>query len=306
MRARDLSGNLSADGALRRAGIALLGAAALVAASSLLPSTAGAVTVGQLSPAAPTNTFCGNANSDYLQPTVNSGNSYVVPPFGATATQWSTRAGGSAPGAQVSFKVYRLVSGSTYQVVGLDGPRTIVPFSDNVFPTNIPVQPGDVIGFNLVNGNVAAHTCDFPAPGETYLFRFPGVAVGQSGNYVPISNNTRLNVAAEVKPSNEFSFGKLKRNLKKGIGILRVEVPGPGTLALASKQVKGISATASKTADGPGTVNLKLRAKGKANKRLKSKGKTGVKASITYTPTVPAGGEPNTQTRKAKLKKKKR
>ena len=292
-----------AEGTLRRCGIALLGVAAVLVASSLLPFSARAVTIGQLA-AVPTATFCGNANSDYLQPTVTSGNSYVVPPFGATITSWSTQAGASAPGALVSLKAYRQVTGNTYRVVGQDGPRTIVPSSLNTFPANVAVQPGDVIGFNLVNGNVATHTCDFAAPGETYLFKFPGLAVGQQTTYVPVSLNSRLNVAAEVKPSNDFSFGKLKRNLKKGIAILKVEVPGPGSLALASKQVKGISATASKTVNGPGTVNLKLRAKGKANKRLKSTGKTGVKAKITYTPTVPTGGEPNTKTRKAKLKRK--
>jgi hypothetical protein len=279
----------------------LLGAAALLASvwSGVASSSAGAVTIGQLA-AAPTNTFCGNANSDYLQPTVTSGTTYVVPPFGATITSWSTQAGASAPGALVSFKVFRGLGGNTYQVVAADTPRTIVPFSLNTFPINIPVQPGDVIGFNLVNGNVAAHTCDFTVPGESYLFLFPGLSPGQSGNYTQVSLNARLNVAAEVKPSNEFTLGRLTRNKKKGIAIQKVEVPGPGTLALAGKGIKGISATASKAVNGPGTVNLKIRPKGKAKKRLNSAGKTKVKASVTYTPT---GGDPNTQARKAKLRK---
>ena len=296
--AMELRGNRHV-GALRRCGMAL-GVAALLAAAWLLPSTARAATIGQLA-GAPTNTFCGNANSDYLQPTVTSGNSYVVPPFGATITSWSTQAGASAPGALVAFKVYRRVAGNTFQVVGLDGPRTIVPFSLNTFPTNIAVQPDDVIGFNLVNGNVAAHTCDFSVPGESYLFLFPGLAVGQQGTYTQVNLNSRLNVAAEVKPSNDFSFGKLKRNVKKGIAILKVTVPGPGTLALSGKGVKGIKASASKTADGPGTLKLKVRPKGKTKKRLNSGGGAKVKAKITYTPT---GGDPNTLSRKAKLKKR--
>ena len=300
MGAGEVSGNRLAESASRRGGIALLGVAALLTASWLLPSSARAATIGQLAQA-PTNTFCGNATSDYLQPTVNSGNTYVVPPFGATITSWSTQAANSAPGAMVSFKVFRGLGGNTYRVVGLDGPRTIVPFSLNTFPTSIPVQPGDVIGFFLVNGNVAAHTCDFAAPGETYLFKFPGLAVGEQGDYVPISNNTRLNVAAEVKPSSDFSFGKLKRKVNKGIAILKVKVPGPGTLRMSGKKVKSIKASASKTADGPGTVKLKIRAKGKAKKRLNSVGLSKVKAKITYTPT---GGDPNSRTKKAKLKKR--
>src|SRR5262245_33196376 len=53
--------------------------------------------------------------------------------------------------------------------------------------------------------------------------------------------------AACAKPSNRFSFGKLKRNKKKGTAKLPVTVPGPGTLTYAGKP---------KAVSGPGTVKL--------------------------------------------------
>ena len=45
-------------------------------------------------------------------------------------------------------------------------------------------------------------------------------------------------------PSNEFTIGKAKLNKDKGTAKLPVEVPGPGTLELAGKLVKGKQATA--------------------------------------------------------------
>ncbi len=104
-------------------------------------------------------------------------------------------------------------------------------------------------------------------------------------------------IAGPAKPSNAFSFGKLKRNLKKGIATLAVKVPGPGTLSLSGKGLKASKAVAS----AAGTVKLKLKATGKAKKKLKEKGKAKVKAKVTFTPT---GGDPATKSRAATLKKK--
>lgn len=104
-------------------------------------------------------------------------------------------------------------------------------------------------------------------------------------------------IAAPVKPSNEFKFGALKRNKKKGTATLSVAVLGPGELVLSGKGLKKAKATAT----AAGTVKLKLRATGKAKKKLKKKGKAKVRVSVTFTPT---GGDPATRTRPVKLKKK--
>ncbi|MGH2955617.1 MAG: choice-of-anchor Q domain-containing protein [Solirubrobacterales bacterium] len=111
-------------------------------------------------------------------------------------------------------------------------------------------------------------------------------------------------------PSSAFDLGKLKRNKKKGIAFLFVNVPGPGEVGLAGKGVKNVgiaSASARKSVFTAGGV-VKLRIKpGKGKKarklvrRLKDKGKAKLKVRVTY---VPTGGLANTQARKVKLVRK--
>jgi hypothetical protein len=97
-----------------------------------------------------------------------------------------------------------------------------------------------------------------------------------------------------VEPSNQFSFGKLKRDKRKGTAKLTVEVPGPGKLTLAGKNLKagGAEATAARE------VELPVKAKGKGSKKLRERGKLKLTAQVTFTPT---GGTPNTQAKKLKL-----
>jgi Ca2+-binding RTX toxin-like protein len=98
-------------------------------------------------------------------------------------------------------------------------------------------------------------------------------------------------------PSNDFTFGKVRKNKRKGTAKLPVELPGPGTLELAGKGLRPTT----KEAAAAGEVELKVKAKGKKKKRLNSKGKAKVKPAVAYTPT---GGAPNTQETKVKLVKR--
>jgi hypothetical protein len=99
-------------------------------------------------------------------------------------------------------------------------------------------------------------------------------------------------------PSNEFSFGKVKKNKKKGTAKLTVNVPGPGELELAkTKKVKADE----ERVDAEGSEKLLVKSKGKGRKKLRKKGKAKVVAEVTYTPD---GGDPNTQSKRIKLKRK--
>jgi hypothetical protein len=100
-------------------------------------------------------------------------------------------------------------------------------------------------------------------------------------------------------PSNQFSFGKVKKNKRKGTAKLTVEiVEGPGDLELAkTKKVKADDEVAE--AEGETAEKLAIKPKGKAKKKLNKKGKAKVKAEVTYTPT---GGEPNTRSKRIRLK----
>src|SRR5262249_32960884 len=93
-------------------------------------------------------------------------------------------------------------------------------------------------------------------------------------------------------------FGKLRR-VSNGTAKLQVKVPGPGTISLGGKGVKGASAqvAARKSAS---TVTLRIRAKGKAKKTLNASGKVTLKATVTY--TAP-GAMPSVKKLKVKLSK---
>ena len=102
-------------------------------------------------------------------------------------------------------------------------------------------------------------------------------------------------------PANEFSFGKVKKNKRKGTAKLTVEiVDGPGELDLAkTNKVKADDEAVA--GEGATKDKLAIKPKGKARKKLNRKGKAKVKAKVTYTPE---GGEPNTKSKKLKLKKR--
>ncbi len=110
--------------------------------------------------------------------------------------------------------------------------------------------------------------------------------------------------ASVSTPSNEFSFGKLKLNKRKGIATLTVDVPGPGAVVLSGnglvKQRPAAEAIASKAVGAAGKMKLLVKPKGKKKRKLSETGKVKVKAKVTYTPI---GGAPNTESKRIKLKK---
>ena len=117
---------------------------------------------------------------------------------------------------------------------------------------------------------------------------------------------------AACRHANAFSFGKLKRNLNRGWARLAVRVPAPGELRLQkTRRVR----RASKPAAAAGKVRLKIRPRGKARRKLNlarhgrgaGRGKRTLKARVTARVTyTPAGGEPNTQSKNVRLKRRQR
>jgi hypothetical protein len=286
-------------GGLRRSAIlsVLAGLAAVTAAS---PSAA-SVTIGQLDPGTP-GPICATTPFDRAQPTVTSGNSYVVPSLPPASdlaiTSWSTKAR-SGPDQMMTIKVFRKIGNpNTYKVVGHDGPHSLAT-GMNTFPSNLPVQPGDVLGLNPV-GSTTLTGCLFNVPGDQFLNRNGNLADNESGAFAP-SADYRLNITAVVSPSNAFTVGRTTLNKKKGTASLSLNVPNPGELTASGKGVKASGATTSKAVTAPGTTKLKITAKGKQKRTLDKTGKVKLSVTITYTPT---GGDLKTQSLKVKLKKK--
>jgi hypothetical protein len=255
---------------------------------------AASVTIGQLAPGTPMGFADPSGMFDVLQPAVTSGNTYVAPGNG-TITSWSHNAAVGA-GQTMTFKVFRPVSGSTYAVVGHDGPRSLTGGAVNTFPASIGVQPGDVIGL-FFSVTPPAKAWFFAVPGDAFLQRLGSLADGQSGTFEP-NPDRRLNVTAVFDPTNAFTLRGIILHRKKGTADLKLRVPNPGELAISGKGVKGV--TRAVTVTSPHTVRLPITSTGKKRAKLNQTSRVRVKAKITYTPT---GGDPSTQSRKLKLKK---
>lgn len=263
-------------------------------------SAAGSVTIGQLGPGF--KDFSGD--TDWAQPTVTSGTSYVSPVTG-TLVSWSHNAS-AGPDQLLTLKLFRKVADpTTYMAVAHDGPRPLTGGTVNTFAVSIPVQPGDVLGLNTTSP-VASTGALFQVPGQKFLFRTSGLADGDSGAFTvggsPMNIDSRLNVSAVIQPSNSFALGAITRNKKKGTARLTVQVPNPGELSVTGK---GVKASAAGAAASPtvtaGTVQLRIAAKGKKRRKLKETGKVKLKPTITYTPT---GGDPSSQSAAVRLKKR--
>lgn len=137
-------------------------------------------------------------------------------------------------------------------------------------------------------------------PGSPAIDHMPppcATSVDQRGISRPQAGGCDIGAFELEAPSNAFTFGKLKRNRKRGTAVQRVTVPGPGTLDLGGSGV----AKGSRGVVSAGVVKVKIKARAKAKAKLNSKGGVKLRASFTFTPT---GGEPLTQVKTIKLKKK--
>lgn len=160
------------------------------------------VTVGQVAPPNP-EAYCNLGPTDTIQVAVAEGNSYVVPQAGVL-TSWSTSAGPGA-GQSLSLKVYRPVSGTSYSVIGQDGPHALTPSVLNTFPIDIAVQAGDVIGMNDGEAPLHHDACSFFTNEAGDLSSgLPGDAAdGALLSFEPVDTepNVRVNISANLQPA---------------------------------------------------------------------------------------------------------
>jgi hypothetical protein len=176
--------------------------AAALASLALCAGAAADVTVGQVAPPSP-EPYCNLGPTDTIQIAVAEGNSYVVPQAG-TLTSWSTSAG-PGTGQSLSLKVYRPVSGTSYSVIGEDGPRALTPSVLNTFPIDIAVQAGDVIGMNDGEAPLHHDACSFFTDEAGDLAAgLPGDAAdGALLSFEPVDTepNVRVNISANLQPA---------------------------------------------------------------------------------------------------------
>ncbi len=262
-------------------------------------AAAAPITIGQV-PAATPSAAC-SSQRDTTQPTVTSGNTYVVPSTNGivswAVTQWSTFASPDA-GQSFTMKIFRPVAGMTYTAVGRDGPHELAPGVLNTFSANVTAKPGDVLGLN--SGPGGSNACNFDVPGETALVRLGDLADGESGDFGTTTPFFRVNIEAAITPRKDFFFASLTRHKRKGTATLTVDLPNPGELVVSGKGVRGTAAGAPIRVTGPGIVSLLIKPKGRTRRILDRTGEVKVRPKVSYTPT---GGDTASQSRKLRLKK---
>jgi hypothetical protein len=105
-------------------------------------------------------------------------------------------------------------------------------------------------------------------------------------------------IELELRPSNAFRFGKLKRNERRGTAKLTIKTSYAGDLKLARTElVKRATASAA----GAGKVKLRIEPTRSAMRTLDRRGRVNVDAEVTFTPE---GGEPKTKNKRLKLIKR--
>jgi hypothetical protein len=280
----------------RRALLAAVSAAALVLVS---PSPASAVVGLGFTDfnGPPPPALCINPDPiDLVQASGPAAPSYTVPALAGALviTSWSHHAASAS--APIEFKVYRRVSGSTYTVVGHDGPRPLTSGTVNTFSgLHLPVAPGDVIGLHTSGAPTACH---FNAPGESYLYRPGDLPDRQAGDFL-LNDGEYLNVSALVDLDNRIGVTGVRRSKNKGTARITVHIPNPGVLHL-SGATGGFQGPRNRQV-ATGIVKLVVVAVGRAREKLLDRGKVRVNPVITY---VPTGGPANVQMLSIKLRKR--
>jgi hypothetical protein len=256
--------------------------------------------------------------------------SYATPH--GVLTSWRFHSSGDSAAGAVRLKIFRYTgTGLAFKVLAESSLKTLEPDTAYDFKERIPVDQGDLLGLTATGDAEVGITV--PGTPQNQLAQFGGgdIPPGQTGTATIAWPNLRPSVAATVESDADgdgfgddtqdkcpvdrttqtlcqFSFGKLKRNKKRGTAVLPVTVPGAGTLSLSGRGVAGQQASTSRAASAGGravasasTVNLVVKGKGKKRKTLNKTGKVKLNLAITYTPT---GGDPSSKSMKVKLKKK--
>jgi hypothetical protein len=281
-----------ADARLRmnrvRRRLAAVLAFACLGLATAAPASA-SVTVGQVPSDPPPGVTC--PAGDYLQPSVTSGTLYIAKQAG-TITSWTTYSGG--PGTYV-FKVFRRTSDpDIFQVIATSSEQTLSQGLVS-FPANIGVRSGDMIGFH--KGGVGS-SCTISAAGDAVLQAASDLTPGTQGPFVPLTDR-RLNLAANLAPSNEFHVTQLTRNPRRGTANIVIQVSNPGVFTLSGKALR--KRQVSRSLVGAGTIIFHLSAGAGAKRTLARKGAVRVGVALTFAPT---NGDPSTQTVAVKLRMK--
>jgi hypothetical protein len=121
------------------------------------------------------------------------------------------------------------------------------------------IEAGDVIGLTF-QGNVG---CDFAVTGDHFLHVGGDFADGDGAIFANTAPNFRINITADLDPSHKSTLGAVTRNKKRGTATLTGTFPGPGSVTLTGKGLKG----AGTAIPVPGTGDVGAADQGAGSKR---------------------------------------
>ncbi len=223
----------------------------------------------------------------------------LVSPVNGTVTSWRFGAGNTAVGIQL--RILRPAGAGTFIGTGGSAPSNYTPVSPpEATPpilTLVPIALGDTVGLQSPNANLVLGV----NPGATMgYWNLPPLADGAPRHVEGTDGAREALVQATIEPANAITFGKVKKNKKKGKAIVTMTVPNPGTLLYTHK---GIKVVGPPTVSAPGEVQLVIKPKANVRRKLDKKGKARVGFNVRFTPT---GGTLATQHENIKLRKKRK
>jgi hypothetical protein len=192
----------------------------------------------------------------------------------------------------VTFRLARVRSGSSKATGAGTGPEATLPGPGAYsFPARVPVHAGDYVGVDT--SAVSAYSTACGTGGGEFTYH-PTLVDG--GPLIPVDSNSTCEflVNAKVRPSNEFTIEKVRRNKHRGTATLAIDLPGPGDLSLSGKGVK----PATEEVDEAGSARLSVKPRRKTKRRLANRGKAKVTAEVTF---KPEGGRSATDSERIKL-----
>jgi hypothetical protein len=196
----------------------------------------------------------------------------------------------------VTFRLARLSAGGDRAAGAGTGPTVTLPspgrHSFSARGLDVRVHAGDYVGMDASALSAVGNPC---VVGATERRQFSPVLVDGGALATPDFTQTcEVLVNAKVRPSNRFTFEKVKRSKERGTATLALDLPGPGGLTLSGKGIK----RATEDAGEAGRARLSVKPKGKARRRLARRGKAKVTAEVTF---KPEGGAPATHSERIKL-----
>ena len=218
-------------------------AAAAIAASAFLltlAAPAGAATqVGETF----VPTITGGSGLTTLQ-SGSPGGRYTVPSPGVI-TSWSFQAS-AATVPELKFKVARPAGGNNFTVIGEDAPRTPSAGALNVFPAQIPVKAGDVIGFYRMASGLIFGT---PPPGYSVQNAAGDVPLGTAADFGSPLADFQIDLSASLEADCD---GDGLGDETQDTNLLPCDKTAPDTV-ISGKKIKGATAKFTFTSTEPGS-----------------------------------------------------